>query len=440
MGACVDTCVLVRAATFVQDEHRKPLPFAFKPSLRLLVQPSGATPASTTGPTALVAAFVDAFWDAVLEHGYMPSASLRTIVTGSVEAFVRSGIVRRGGSTIPLEAQFEPTAPLSLYLHGAPGTGKSSFVRAFIPALNRAINDFLDPHMEVRFVKHNLNKPLAELKHELQLRPNNNDLSVMSIIQGRRMTFGQTKRGLVVIALEEVPPPATTEPSSTSNAVESNTLVEQGATLAHLCQRFRDIDGDATLIPILTSNYALGDAGAQALGSRTMFRTMPVAHVRGVEGQERAAYAQALLKQRLSFHRLSWCDVSFNDVVIGDGVDLGSGDSRPLVLKLRVFALQLHRAVARHHPRGLAQSEKGSGPSCPLPPLSVVYTERYDEATGCRHARLQWQQCGSDTANAGMAEEKEPHQRWVELMQWGDSVGQPSPMFFPVLELCVSMH
>jgi hypothetical protein len=43
--------------------------------------------------------------------------------------------------------------------------------------------------LKVRFVKHNLNKPLQELRHELQLRPNNNDLSVMSIIQGRRITF-----------------------------------------------------------------------------------------------------------------------------------------------------------------------------------------------------------------------------------------------------------
>jgi len=52
-----------------------------------------------------------------------------------------------------------------------------------------------------------LNKPLLELERELSLRPNNNDLSVMSIIQGRRQTFSQTKPGLVVVGLEEVPPP-----------------------------------------------------------------------------------------------------------------------------------------------------------------------------------------------------------------------------------------
>ena len=57
----------------------------------------------------------------------------------------------------------------------------------------------------VRFVKQNLNKPFETLKLELDLRPNNNDYSVMSIIQGRRMTLSQSKPGLVLVALEEMP-------------------------------------------------------------------------------------------------------------------------------------------------------------------------------------------------------------------------------------------
>lgn len=60
-------------------------------------------------------------------------------------------------------------------------------------------------------MKQNLNKSYGELNRELTLRPNNNDLSVMSIIQGRRMTLSSTKPGLVVVGLEEVPPAKTEE-------------------------------------------------------------------------------------------------------------------------------------------------------------------------------------------------------------------------------------
>ena len=54
-------------------------------------------------------------------------------------------------------------------------------------------------------MKQNLNKPFKTLQLELELRPNNNDYSVMSIIQGRRMTLSQSKPGLVLVALEEMP-------------------------------------------------------------------------------------------------------------------------------------------------------------------------------------------------------------------------------------------
>lgn len=85
------------------------------------------------------------------------------------------------------------------------GAGKSSFVRNLFPALNTAISKYADPELMVRFVKQNLNKPLDTLKLELELRPNNNDYSVMSIIQGRRMTLSQSKPGLVMVGLEEMP-------------------------------------------------------------------------------------------------------------------------------------------------------------------------------------------------------------------------------------------
>ena len=79
-------------------------------------------------------------------------------------------------------------------------------MRHLPPALEEVIAEFVDPEITVRLVKQNLNKPIDVLQLELELRPNNNDMSVMSIIQGRRMALSQTKPGLVFVALEEMPP------------------------------------------------------------------------------------------------------------------------------------------------------------------------------------------------------------------------------------------
>ena len=84
--------------------------------------------------------------------------------------------------------------------------------------------DFLDPEILVRFVKQNLNKPFRDLELELELRPNNNDLSVMSIIQGRKMTLSQSKPGLVVIDLEEM---ASNDPDSNPNQLKTAQLISQ---------------------------------------------------------------------------------------------------------------------------------------------------------------------------------------------------------------------
>jgi hypothetical protein len=113
----------------------------------------------------------------------------------------------------------------------------------------------------VRFVKQNLSKPYADLQLELELRPNNNDLSVMNIIQGRRMTMTQSKPGLVVVDMEEMH----------SNVLEADP--NQLETCRLITQRFsgrngeykdvnkvprnsskRGISGDPTLIVLFTSN------------------------------------------------------------------------------------------------------------------------------------------------------------------------------------------
>jgi cytidylate kinase len=88
-------------------------------------------------------------------------------------------------------AHFTPSYHVSFYLHGPAGSGKSSLARHFTSALHAAIEQHMDGDVLVRFVKQNLNKPMNILQLELDLRPNNNDRSVMSIIQSRRLTLQQ---------------------------------------------------------------------------------------------------------------------------------------------------------------------------------------------------------------------------------------------------------
>lgn len=195
---------------------KHPGPFIFMPALATVIK---------QGPEALVSAMVASFWLHIWRYGYYPGeSSFKQPVSEQLSAFFRSGVVRNGRT--PLRAGFEPQHFLSLYLHGLAGAGKSSFVSKFVPALSATLEQHLDPELDVRFVKQNLNKTYAELNQELTLRPNNNDLSVMSIIQGRRMTLSSSKPGLVVVGLEEVPP-ADPHRQLEEGAVQDPDLIEQ---------------------------------------------------------------------------------------------------------------------------------------------------------------------------------------------------------------------
>jgi len=146
-------------------------------------------------------------WDSLLRCGYYVDETRKRYLEPELKKFYMSGLLGGKESNMPilLNAHFTPTYPLSLYLYGTAGAGKSSLVSNLYPSINEAISTHCDPELCVRFCKQNLNKPYKTLQLELDLRPNNNDYSVMSIIQGRRMTLSQSKPGLVLVGLEEMP-------------------------------------------------------------------------------------------------------------------------------------------------------------------------------------------------------------------------------------------
>lgn len=193
----------------------KPPPFTFLPSLHRILE---------SGPEALVQDMVTSFWAHLLRHGYFATPSIRQALTPNLEKYFLSGIAQIPNIPLLLNSHFTPSYALSFYLQGKAGAGKSSLVRNFCPALNATVEEHCDAEILVRFVKQNLNKPFDDLQLELELRPNNNDLSVMSIIQGRRMTMTQSKPGLVVVDLEEM---ASNDPNANPNQLKTAQLISQ---------------------------------------------------------------------------------------------------------------------------------------------------------------------------------------------------------------------
>lgn len=248
-------------------------------------------------------------------------------------------------------AHFTPTRPLSLYFHGKAGAGKSSFVRNFQPALEATVEEAADPEILARFVKQNLNKRLGVLELELELRPNNNDLSVMSIIQGRRMTMTQSKPGLVVVDLEEMP---SNDPEANPNQLKVAHLISQ--RFAGRNGAFQDKDkpaprnsdkrgiaNDASLVTLFTSNYELDAESQEALIRLKMFEFLDTVEMTAVSGADRVQFAHSYLRQCIK-DRFAELDPKYEislDIAVGDG------DTRPLVRFLRMVGFYICGLVAR---------------------------------------------------------------------------------------------
>lgn len=236
--------------------------------------------------------------------------------------------------------------------------------------MNAAITAHCDPETTVRFVKQNLNKPFDTLKLELELRPNNNDYSVMSIIQGRRMTLSQSKPGLVMVGLEEMP---SNVAGADPNQLEVSKLISMrfsgrkgdfkaGDAPRNSCKRgehYLDslcifdfiltfwvnpgISGDATIINIFTSNYNLEQPCLDALQRLEMFQNLHIIQVASIGGQDREAFAKSYLSQRVNKSM-----ASLNKKVhMKLDVPLGEGDTRPLVRYLRMLSFYIHALVVK---------------------------------------------------------------------------------------------
>jgi hypothetical protein len=103
------------------DDGRRPDFFLFLPGLHTII---------TRGPHELVSEIINSFWTYVIRNGYFPTTKLQGVLESKLRCFFLSGITATNTATvnsnnlpIPLKANFVPTSPLSIYLHGMAGSG-----------------------------------------------------------------------------------------------------------------------------------------------------------------------------------------------------------------------------------------------------------------------------------------------------------------------------
>lgn len=103
------------------DYGRRPDFFSFLPGLRTIV---------AKGPDKLVSEMIDSFWTFVFRKGYYPPSKLQGVIDTKLRCFFLAGITPSNPLTgnsnnlpLPLKANFVPTVPFSIYLHGKAGAG-----------------------------------------------------------------------------------------------------------------------------------------------------------------------------------------------------------------------------------------------------------------------------------------------------------------------------
>lgn len=123
------------------DYGRRPNYFSFLPGLSTIV---------TKGPEALVSEMIDAFWIFVIRKGYFPPSKLRNVLDSKLYSFFLAGITPSSPATgssknlpLLLKANFVPTVPFSIYLHGKAGAGMLSVLNIHSAASSFRSESFL---------------------------------------------------------------------------------------------------------------------------------------------------------------------------------------------------------------------------------------------------------------------------------------------------------
>jgi len=160
--------------------------------------------------------------------------------------------------------------------------------------------------------------------------------------------MSQNKPGLVVVGLEEM---ASNRPEADPNQLAVTQLISQrfsgrkgqyrlGDTPRNSAKR--GISGDASIIPLFTSNYLLEKPCVDAMGQLHMFSNLRTIKIEAISGNERKIFAEEYLRQAILDRSPKW-DPSFHVkmAILDEG-----GDTRPLVRFLRMLAFYTSILIA----------------------------------------------------------------------------------------------
>ena len=102
------------------DQGRRPDFLLFLPGLHTIV---------TRGPHELVSEMIESFWTHVIRNGYFSTTKLQGALEPKLRDFFGSGLMTGNSNNLPLplKANFAPTIPFSVYLHGKAGAGMFCF-------------------------------------------------------------------------------------------------------------------------------------------------------------------------------------------------------------------------------------------------------------------------------------------------------------------------
>jgi hypothetical protein len=331
-----------RITIYLYDPHGDAEP---RPASRFTFLPALPT-AIRDGSEGIVKNMVHSFWAHLLRLGYHATHDLRRTMSPCLDKYFQSGLAPDKQMPLSLKAHFKPPIhPLSFYLWGRAGSGKSKLVHTFPLALHATLVEHVDPELVVGFVKQTLNKPHTDLDLEFMPRSNNNDLSIMSVIQSRRMTMSQSKPGVVVLHMEEMPSFGLSDP----NQLDVCRLISQrfsgrkskfteGKVPARNSNR-GGVSNDTMVIVFFTSNYELREESSSALRELNMFSTLVPIEMKFLAGDARRDFALSYLRQCVHdpFEEPPRIISSLALEIM-----FGNGDTRYLVRLLRMLSFHVH--------------------------------------------------------------------------------------------------
>ena len=136
----------------LHEAQQRPRPFSWVPCLGHLLGGADAHAVARTMCARL--------WIELRRHRFHPYQAVTRAIEDGLLGWFGSCLTAHGG-TLRLRACLGPKQQLCLYLHGAAGSGKSSLVRALLPALAATVRAYLHPELQGAFVKQNLNKTVG---------------------------------------------------------------------------------------------------------------------------------------------------------------------------------------------------------------------------------------------------------------------------------------